>query len=60
MLCGVVLDALLFLVVDGVCRLLEEGGLLQKINIFCYCSIRMGRTYICYVDNVCEISAKEN
>ena len=34
MLCGVVLDALLFKVVYGVCCLLEEGGLLQRFNIF--------------------------
>ncbi len=34
MLCGVVLDALLFLVVNCVCRPLEEGGLLQRFYIF--------------------------
>ena len=90
MLCGVVLDALLFLVVDGVCRLLEEGGLLRGMKVtdhyvenvyesstrekkilnlpkicwkiqylFCYCSFRTGRTYIYYVNNVCEISVEE-
>ena len=60
MLCGVVVDALLFLVVDCVCRPLEEDGLLQRLNIFfCYCSFRTGRTYIYYVNNVSEISAKE-
>ena len=32
--CGVVLDALLFLVVDGVCRPLEGGGLLQRFDFF--------------------------
>ena len=90
MLCGVVLDALLCLVVDGDCRLLEEGGLLQSMKVddhyvenvyesstrekkisnlpkifwkiqylFCYFSFCTGRTYIYYVDNVCEISVKE-
>ena len=59
MLCGVVLDALLFwlLMVFVVCW--RKVVSCEDSIFFCHCSICMGRTYIYYVDNVCEISAKE-
>ena len=48
MLCGVELDALLCLVVDGVCCLLEEGGLLQSMKVDDF-----------YVKNVYESSTRK-
>ncbi len=48
MLSGVVLDALLFLVVDGVCCLLEEGGLLRGMRVTDH-----------YVENMYESSTRE-
>ena len=47
MLCGVVMDALFFLVVDGVFRLLEEGGLVRRFYIFFIVpSVRVERIFI--------------